>query len=101
MESGAYSDGYQAGYSDGYQAGEDDGYLSGKEDGYNLGFIDGYNKGLIDGNTETNIFTYLNGVFRAVDAFLSVEIIPGITLWAIVLIPIVFGVIAFFLNLWR
>lgn len=100
-DTASYSEGYQDGYNNGLNDGEDIGYNDGKEDGYQLGYIDGYQEGLVDGDTEESIFTFVNGVFRAVDEFLSIEIIPGIALWGIVLIPIVFGVLAFFLNLWR
>ena len=108
-DSEAYNEGYQAGLNDGYDNGYRDGYDDGETDGREIGFnegqIDGYNRGYSDGLANTDVvdsaIALVKGVFSGIDTVLNIEIIPGLKLSIILLVPIVFGVVSFFLNLWR
>ena len=97
-------DGYNMGYDEGYSIGNTDGYEEGfaigRNVGYNEGHEEGYSKGFNIGmNIQHNKFSdLLNGVFTAIGTFLGIRLFPGITIGAIIAIPIVFGIIAFILG---
>lgn len=97
-----YNRGYDAGYTDGYTDGYDVGGAVGFEDGYFYGHDIGYNKGYNDGINEQladKDFTHmLKSVFVGVGSFLGINLLPGITIGAIIAVPIVFGIIAFILG---
>ena len=100
-----YTDGYEDGRESGYNEGYEDGETDGREIGFNEGQIDGYNRGYSDGLANTDVvdsaISLVKGVFSGLDTLLNIEIIPGLKLSIILLVPIVFGVVSFFLNLWR
>lgn len=100
-----YTDGYEDGRESGYNEGYEDGETDGREKGFNEGQIDGYNRGYSDGLANTDVvdsaIALVKGVFSGIDTLLNIEIIPGLKLSIILLVPIVFGVVSFFLNLWR
>lgn len=97
-------DGYNEGYDEGYSLGNSDGYEKGfdlgREQGYNEGYDEGYSKGYNIGmNIQHNKFSdLLNGVFTAIGTFLGIRLFPGITIGALLAVPIVFGIIAFILG---
>ena len=104
-----YDDGYTKGYNKGlehsYDVGYDDGYEDGKADGFEIGQIAGYNDGYAvgysDGLSETtdkNFGRLLGGVFAGIGAFLGINLLPGISIGAIIAVPIIFGIIAFILG---
>lgn len=121
-----YQDGYNDGYNKGFQEGREAGYEAGNEAGYEHGYIDGYNEGWEEGNEqgynrgyqkgheagynvgynagineqlEDKDFTnLLKSVFIAMGSFLSINLLPGISIGAIIAVPIVFGIIAFILG---
>lgn len=106
-----YEDGYYDGYLDGsmdgdYYTGYDDGYKDGKEYGinfgrehwYNVGYEYGYNKGLSEQMSDKDFGSLLRGAFTAIGAFLGINLLPGISIGAIIAVPIVFGIIAFILG---
>lgn len=84
-----------------YQEGYNDGYHDGEQEGYENGYYDGYDEGEYYGSMTQPIFRLFNAVFRTIDSVLQTEILPGIKLWYIVSIPLVFLIIQFFINLWR
>lgn len=100
-----YTDGYEEGRQNGYNEGYEDGETEGREIGFNEGQIDGYNRGYSDGLANTDVvdsaIALVKGVFSGIDTVLNIEIIPGLKLSIILLVPVVFGVVSFFLNLWR
>ena len=94
-----YGDGYEDGVLDGYEGGYNAGYDVGLQNGYNEGKEYGYNEGYIEGTKEVSRFpTLLRNAFEGVGGFLGIELLPGISIGAIIAIPIVFGVIAFILG---
>lgn len=96
-----YEDGQNDGYEEGYNAGEEYGEMIGYENGKNDGYNMGYNDGLANTDLVDSAISLVRGVFGALDTILNIEIIPGLKLSIILLVPIVFGVVSFFLNLWR
>lgn len=84
-----------------YDLGYDDGYRDGERDGHENGYEDGYRDGEYVGSMTQPIFKLFNAVFRSIDTVLQTEVLPGIKLWYIVSIPLVFLIIQFFINLWR
>lgn len=84
-----------------YQSGYNDGYHDGEQEGYENGYYDGYEEGEYYGSMTQPIFKLFNAVFRTIDNVLQTEILPGIKLWYLVSIPLVFLIIQFFINLWR
>lgn len=121
-----YDDGYQHGYNDGYQSGREAGYQAGSEVGYEYGYDDGYNEGWENGNEtgynrgyeegheigyqtgynagiseqiqDKDFTNLLKSVFVGIGSFLGINLLPGITIGAIIAVPIVFGIIAFILG---
>src|SRR5690554_2124807 len=62
---------------------------------YNIG----YSKGLIDSIGDTQGFTgILFSIFSGFATFFAIELFPNITIGAVILIPIVFGIIAFIIG---
>lgn len=97
-----YEEGYDVGYEEGYEFGYEEGdwygYHEGYEIGYDLGYGNGYNQGVSE-NIETGGFgLVLKQVFGGIGAFLGIQLLPGISIGAIIAVPIVFGIIAFILG---
>ena len=62
-------------------------------------YDEGFNTGYIEGTKESSKFpSLLRNAFEGVGGFLGIELLPGISIGAIIAIPIVFGVIAFILG---
>ena len=112
-------DEYNLGYNDGYDLGYDDGYDYGEFYGYNMGrhefgiFFESqwrkaewfgyfnYNLGYNDGLAEKDVGGFgglLTAVSSGLGSFLSVQLLPNITIGAIVAVPLVFGIIFFILG---
>lgn len=92
-ESVGYDNGYSIGYDEGQTEGESEGYDSGYNYGYNLG----YNEGVAT-NTDFSFTGLLVQVFNGMGSILTIEILPSITIGAIVAVPLVFGIIYFILG---
>ena len=65
------------------------------------GYRDGYDTAVLENDLNIGIWGLLEAAFNAANGILSVEILPGIRLWYLLGVPLAFGLIAFFLNLWR
>lgn len=76
-----YEEGYNAGVSIGYESGHSAGYVEGLQDAEN--------------NPMWDLFT---GAFAGVGALLDIELLPNISIGLLILIPMIFGVIAFILG---
>lgn len=90
-----YNDGYDYGY---WEAKEAYAYYVNNE--YYTGYYSynlGYNKG-INEQDATGFVGLLAGVFGGLGSLLAIEILPNISLGAIIAVPLVFGVIAFILG---
>jgi len=113
----AYTNGYNAGYSAGYSAGYDDGFdygyvvgeNDGEEDGYSAGYSAGYTLGYSEGSDfgytqhelDGGIMGFIGRAFDTVQTFLNVEVFEGITLGALILWPLVLGVLFFMLKMFK
>lgn len=97
-----YVDGYDVGFSEGLETGktlaDEWEYTRGYNSGYSVGYDDGYDKGISE-NMETGGFgLILKNVFLGVGSFLGIQLLPGISIGAIIAVPIVFGIITFILG---
>ena len=94
--------GYNVGYSDGYNDGVDVGRVYGYNEGYSVGRSEGYNIGYNDGinaQLEDKDFTHLlKSVFIGIGSFLGINLLPGISIGALIAVPIVFGIISFIIG---
>lgn len=90
---------YHDAYDDGYDEGKEYGIEFGREHWYNVGYEVGYNKGVNDQIVAERDFAYLlRSAFVAIGSFLGINLLPGISIGAIIAVPIVFGIIAFILG---
>lgn len=88
------TEGYNTGLTNGYNQGYDEGFLEGYDEGYNYGYNVGINEQLEDKD-----FTHLlKSVFIGVGSFLGINLLPGVSIGAIIAVPIIFGIIAFILG---
>ena len=109
---GTAVDDYNAGYENGLNDGKTIGFNEGKQEGLSEGWDNGYSYGYGKGKDEgfelglkeagnDNIMGFtalLTTVFNGIGTFLAIELIPNISIGALVLIPIVFGLILFVLG---
>lgn len=100
----AYNDGfnhgYDIGYDNGYNVGYDDGYSIQQGDldsAYDRGYDDGYNNGIAV--EQLDIWSALWMAFTTPFTLFEIEMLPGITIGMIALIPLVLGLIAFIFSL--
>ena len=97
-----YNVGFNVGFDDGYTLGNtdgfEDGFVLGREQGYNEGYNRGYNAGINEQLEDRDFASLLRSVFIAIGAFLGINLLPGISIGAIIAVPIVFGIIAFILG---
>ena len=70
------------------------GYQKGKQEGYDKGLADGINKNPDNSGFKGLLFT----VFDGMGTLLNIELLPNITIGAIILVPIVFGLLLFILG---
>lgn len=61
----------------------------------------GYKDGVANGQASAGEIPWLVSVFNSIDRCLSIEIFPGLKLWYVVAIPIVFSLIAFVLSFFK
>lgn len=93
--------GISEGTSLGYQDAIDVGYNWGLEDGKILGFNEGKQKGLLEGAAAANDFSFMglvSQVFVGLGSLLAINLLPGISIGAIISVPIVFGIIWFIIG---
>lgn len=109
---------YEEGFLEGKDYGYDLGYEGGREDfgqyfppgspngfngwygfqdGYDYGWDLGYNKAFED-NENFNFTSLLAQVFMGLGSLLAIELLPGISIGAVIAVPIVFGIIAFIIG---
>ena len=89
-----YQTGYDDGHADGYEEGKEYGMSIGREHWYDVGYEKGYNKGL----AARNFSDLLKSMFGAIGVFLGINLLPGISIGALIAVPIIFGIIAFILG---
>jgi hypothetical protein len=91
------TDGYADGLSDGESIGYINGYLAGESDGYLIGYDDGYDVGIIDAD-DGGFGNFIYLIFVMIKLIIETQILPGVTIGMIALIPISFGIIKFVLE---
>ncbi len=94
-----YNEGYDYGYNVGYDNGKEYGIDFGRKHWYNVGYEAGYNNGFNEGIKENWEFSrFLKSIFAGIGSFLGINLLPGISIGAIIAVPIIFGIIAFILG---
>lgn len=95
-----YNDGYDSGFSNGFDSGEQSGYADGWDNGYNSGYNKGFSDGVSESDTTYNgVFgTIANGIFAPIALIFGIELLPNITVGMIILVPLIFGLIAFIVG---
>ena len=73
---------------------------SAREDGYQDGFYEGYNKGIEDANG-TSVFGVLQRASSAISSFLNIEVLPNISMWLLISIPLSISIMIIILRLLR
>lgn len=68
-------------------------YNDGANIGYNAGLIEGFDEGLIEGTTNRSFVNYLNTIATGMNAFLTINIFPGITLGFLIFFPAILALI--------
>lgn len=72
-----------------------DGYRNGRGQGYTAG----YNKGISEQNATLGTMEYIGAAFSGIGTILSIELLPGVPFSLFVLLPLMFGLIAFVIKL--
>lgn len=68
---------------------------------YQQGYNDGYNQGYLEGSENPNNYNFvdfISSIFSGIGTIFNINLLPGISIGAIVAVPIVFGVIDFILG---
>lgn len=104
LEDIQYRQGYERGLKETNENAYNDGYREGYNNGYSIGHKKGYDKGL---NTEFEPYSFLTGLFgsQGIGKLFRIELISGISLGSVIMIPLTLSLMAFVLNLikgrWR
>jgi hypothetical protein len=93
IDTTAYNDGANIGYNAGFESGSALGYEGGYDNGYDVGIIEGFDEGLIEGTTNRSFVNYLNTIATGMNAFLTINIFPGITLGFLIFFPAILALI--------
>lgn len=88
---------YDYGYEDGYEDGYDYGFPLGRQQGYDMGVDKGFNDGVASA-TDYSFFGLITQVFAGLGSFLAIELLPRITIGALLAVPLVFGIISFIIG---
>lgn len=87
-----------------YERGKAEGIEEGKEQGYNEGYRIGYNKGINEGVMgQLDLFGYLQALFgeQGLGRLLKLELLPGVSLGAVIMIPLAFFLVSFIMRWFR
>lgn len=68
---------------------------------YQVGYNTGYNAGYTNGLASAGQVPWLVSIFNTLDNVFNIEIFPGLKIWYIVAIPVIFSLIAFVLSFFR
>ena len=71
----------------------------GYRDGYKDGEIAGINSSL--GNSSSNVFSVLKNAASAISAFMNIEVLPNISMWLLISIPLSISIMIIILRLLR
>lgn len=92
--------GYNKGYNDGYFKGYDEGYREAYDEAYNKGYKQGKNEAVME---ELDLFGYLQALFgeQGLGRLLKIELLPGVSLGAVIMIPLAFFLVSFIMRWFR
>lgn len=79
-------------YTDGYTRGNNDGL----NDGYDIGYNEGYNIGL---TADFDAFGWLTAIFTGMGAFLSIQLLPNVSIGGIAILIMVLTLVPFLIGL--
>ncbi|MEM0173424.1 MAG: hypothetical protein QXI16_02840 [Sulfolobaceae archaeon] len=109
---------YEEGKNEGYKQGREEGIRAGKRqmqeemqqvidnltEYYEQELIKAYNRGKLEGaNEEFDIFGYLQALFgeQGLGRLLRLELLPGVSLGAVIMIPLAFWLVSFIMRWFR
>lgn len=92
--------GYNKGYNDGYYKGYDEGYREAYDEAYDRGYKQGKNEAVMD---QLDLFGYLQALFgeQGLGRLLKLELLPGVSLGAVIMIPLAFFLVSFIMRWFR
>lgn len=93
-----FVDGETKGYKEGYDMGLQDGENTGYSKGYEIGFKDGTSNA---GSPMLKPFDLIKQSFLSINQFMNKQIFPGITIWTIISIPLIFSLLILILKVIR
>lgn len=91
---------YEEGKADGVQIGKEQGYNEGYQEGYDVGYIKGKNDAHFE---ELDLFSYFEALFgdQGLGRLLKLELLPGVSLGAVIMIPLAFWLVSFIMRWFR
>lgn len=78
-----------------------EGFKTAYDNGASQEYSKGYSAGYANGTAQAGEIPWLVSMFNAIDNIFKIEIFPGLKIWYIVAIPIIFSLIAFVLSFFR
>ena len=73
---------------------------SARDDGYQDGYKEGYSKGIDDASNNT-VFSVLQKAASSISSFMNIEVLPNISLWLLISIPLSVSIMIILLRLLR
>lgn len=98
-----YQAGYEEGFNIGFGRGQDlysEEILEMLEKEFKRGYREGYNRGMSE---DFDVFSYLESLFgeQGLGRLLRLELLPGVSLGAVILIPLAFWIVSFIMRWFR
>ena len=92
----AYNEGYGKGYEEAYEKGYNEAY----DEAYNKGYKKGKNEAVME---DLDLFGYLQALFgeQGLGRLLKLELLPGVSLGAVIMIPLAFFLVSFIMRWFR
>ena len=95
---------YEKGLADGVEVGREQAFDEGYNEGYGKGYNAGYKKGKNEAVMEQlDLFGYLQALFgeQGLGRLLKLELLPGVSLGAVIMIPLAFWLVSFIMRWFR
>ena len=78
-----------------------EGYAIGYNTGYNDGYSQGYGVGFNEGSSDENVFSMLKHAANSIQDILNIEVLPNISLWLLISIPLSISIMLIMFKLLR
>lgn len=88
-------------YNTGFRNGKDKGFADGVSEASSYWYYEGFREGKDEGirlSSDNTFYGLIAQVFVGIGTFLAIELLPNITIGAIVAVPLVFGIIFFIIG---